>query len=245
MAAEASTYAIQNRTIGFPVRVRDASSAAALFAVPSRVAARHVPEPFEVAQIAPGRALLSLAVVDYRDNDLGDYNEMAIGFMVHPRGEAPTIPWIGTLGRLLAGRLASHIIHMPVDQSFTRDAGETIWGYPKTVQTIEIEYADDRVRGRLVYDGEHAFTLTLPRGGRRRVEGGTIETLSMIDGVPHRTVAGQTLDGMGIRPGGAAVELGTGPIAETLRDLGLPKRALMSTWIGKMTASFGPPIPIR
>ena len=234
-------YRIQDRTVQFPVEVRDASSGSASFLVDAKAARRLVPEAFELAQFLPGRALCTLVVVDYRDNDLGDYNEMAVGFMVYPKGRGPTIPWLGTWADMVGGRLASHITHMPVDQSFTRDAGEKIWGYPKTVQQIDIEYRDDRVSGRLVYDGEHAFTLSVPRGGERNVPAGQIQTLSMIAGGPYRTIAEQKMDGMGIKLGGATVELGTGRIADELRSLGLPKRALMCTWTEHMSARFGPP----
>jgi hypothetical protein len=180
-------------------------------------------------------------MVDYKDNDLGDYNEIAIGFMVVPSDSRPGIPYLGTILDLVRGSLASHITHMPVDQSFTCDAGSLIWGYPKTVQEIEIEYFDDRARARLVYDGQHALTLSLPRGGKRTVAESSITTLSLIEGVPYRTLAQQRLEGMGIRFGGAQLELGTGRIADELRSLGLPKRALMSVWMEHMEARFGPP----
>ena len=244
MASSALTYEIQQREVGFPVEVRDASSGSASFLVPARVAAQLVPSAFEVAEFLPGRALLTLVLVDYRDNDLGDYNEMAVGFMVRPKGVRPALPWVGTWADMVGGRLSSHITHMPVDQSFTRDAGDMIWGYPKTVQQIDIELTADRATGRLVYDGAHAFTLSVPRGGDRTIEGGSIETLSMIEGVPHRTVAEQKLDGMGMKFGGAEVELGTGRIADELRALGLPKKALMCTWTEHMSAQFGPPSKI-
>lgn len=241
MTAAALTYEIQGRTVGFPVEVRDATSGAATFLVPSAAAARLIPAEFEIAELLPGRGVCSLAMIDYKDNDLGDYNEMAVGFMVVPKGERPGIPYLGTLLDLLRGRLASHIIHMPVDQSFTRDAGSMIWGYPKTVQQIDIEMLGDRARARLTYDGEHALTLTVPRGGTRTVADSSMTTLSLIEGVPHRTTASQRIEGMGVRLGGAEVELGTGRIADELRSLGLPKRALMCAWMEHMQASFGPP----
>ena len=241
MTTAAPTYEIQDRTVDFPVEVRDATTGAATFLVPSAAAARLIPAEFEIAEVLPGRGICSLAMVDYKDNDLGDYNEFAMGFMVVPKGSHPSIPYLGTMLDLIKGRLASHITHMPVDQSFTCDAGSVIWGYPKTVQQIDIEYLDRRARARLVYDGEHALTLDLPRGGNRSVAESSITTLSMIEGVPYRTLASQRLDGMGIRFGGAQLELGTGPIADELRSLGLPKRALMSVWMEHMEARFGPP----
>jgi hypothetical protein len=240
MSEAALTYRIQDRTVGFPVEVRDASSGAATFLVRSSAAAKLVPDEFEVAEVLPGRCICSLAMVDYKDNDLGDYNEMAVGFMAYPKGKGPGLPYLGTIRDLIGGRLASHIIHMPVDQSFTRDAGAMIWGYPKTVQQIDIELLGDRARAKLVYDGEHAFTLTVPRGGTRTVDS-SLSTLSLIEGVPHRTTATQHIEGMGVQRGGAEVELGTGRIADELRSLGMPKRALMCAWIEKMSASFEPP----
>ena len=241
MATEPITYQIQNRTVGFPVEVRHATSGAAVFLVSASAAARLIPKQFEIAKPLPGYGICSLAMVDYKDNDLGDYNEMAVGFMVYPKGAGPGIPYLGVIRDLLSGNLASHIIHMPVDQSFTRDAGETIWGYPKTVQQIDIDYFDDRARAKLVYEGEHAFTLTVPRGGDGSADDGTIATLSLIEGVPHRTTATQRSEGMGVKFGGANVELGTGRIADELRTLGMPKRALMCAWTEKMQASFQPP----
>jgi hypothetical protein len=241
MAVDPLTYQIQDRTVGFPVEVRDATSGAAMFLVSSKAAARLIPDEFEIAELLPGRGICNLALVDYKDNDLGDYNEMAIGFMVYPKGRGPGLPYVGTLVDLVGGRLDSHIIHMPVDQSFTRDAGATIWGYPKTVQEIDIEYFDDHARARLVYDGEHALTLTVPRGGNRDVEASSISTLSLIEGVAHRTTASQRVEGMGMKFGGAEVELGSGRIADELRSLGMPKRALMCAWMEKMQASFAPP----
>ncbi len=240
MPATALKYEIQDRDVVFPVEVRDATSGAATFLVPTAAATKLIPDAFEVAELLPGRCICSLAMVDYKDNDLGDYNEMAVGFMVYPKGQRPMLPYLGTVRDLISGELASHITHMPVDQSFTRDAGAMIWGYPKTVQQIDIEYGKDRARARLVYAGEHSFTLSVPRGGGRTVDS-SISTLSMIDGVAYRTTAKQHIEGMGVRRGGAEVELGTGRIADELRSLGLPKNALMSAWMEKMSASFEPP----
>jgi hypothetical protein len=44
---------------------------------------------------------------------------------------------------------------------------------------------------------------------------------------------------IGARMGGVTIELGTHPMADELRSLGLPKKALFSTYIGHMRATFG------
>jgi hypothetical protein len=61
-----------------------------------------------------------------------------------------------------------------------------------------------------------------------------------IEGVAHTNVFTSGAEGFGIKLGGAEIELGTGLIADQLRSLGLPRKAIMTTWMEKMYASFGP-----
>jgi hypothetical protein len=234
-------FTIQGREVALPCEVRHASSGSATYLVSARAARRLLPGPdFEVAEVVPGRALCTVAIIDYKDNDLGDYNEVSVALFVRPRGERPSLPWLGNGLDLLRSRLGVHILHLPVDQSFTCEAGCTIWGYPKTVQQIDFDYGEDRARCRLVYDGEHALSLSVPRGGDKTVSGNEMATYSYIEGVPHVTRATQGAEGFGVRLGGAEIELGRGRIADELRSLGLPKRALMTTWMERFHASFGP-----
>jgi hypothetical protein len=239
--ARPPAFRIQGRDVGFPVVVRDASSGAATFLVSAAAARRLLPGPeIDVAEVWPGRALLSLAVIDYRDNDLGDYNEVSIAFFVRRRGEAGGIPYLGSWIDMTRGRLGTYIHRLPVDQAFTREAGETIWGFPKTVQQIDFEYAGKRARCRLVYDGEHALTLSLPRGGTKVLPEKQLVTYSFIEGVAHATGFSSAAEGFGVQLGGAELTLGSGPVADELRALGLPRRALLCTWMEHMRGSFGP-----
>ena len=77
-AAESPTFEIQGRQVTFPVEVRDASGAIAGFLVSSHAAKRLIGEAFDIVDFLPGRTLLMIACIDYKDNDLGDYNEIAI-----------------------------------------------------------------------------------------------------------------------------------------------------------------------
>ncbi|MCG8588442.1 MAG: acetoacetate decarboxylase family protein, partial [Proteobacteria bacterium] len=156
MAEPQSAYVFQGRPVPMPVHVRDASTGAAQFFVSAREAARLLPsEDFEIAEVWPGRAILSLAAIDYRDNDLGDYNEVSIAFFVRPRGDRPAIPYLGNFLDLFRGKLGTFIYRLPVNQSFTRDAGEGIWGFPKTVEQIDMEKTATSCTCRLVMDGQH------------------------------------------------------------------------------------------
>jgi hypothetical protein len=129
-----------------------------------------------------------------------------------------------------------------VNQSFTCEAGCTIWGFPKTVDQIDYSYSDDSATCRLEMDGQHVFTLSLPRRTQQQAaaaEDSAGPTYTYINGVPHRTTfttGGNTV----VSPGdtGIQLELGSHPIADQLRELGLPKPALMSTWNEHMRGTF-------
>src|SRR5690349_6110155 len=80
-----NAYVIQGRTVTLPCIVRDASSASVIYMVPAAQAQSFVGPAYEVVEMAPGMTQLVLGFVDYRDNDLGDYDEVMIVFSVRPR----------------------------------------------------------------------------------------------------------------------------------------------------------------
>ena len=223
-------YDIQGRTVTLPAIVRDASSGNAIFLVPAAEAQQLVGDAFEVVEMAPGQTQLILGFVDYRDNDLGDYNEVMIIFMVRPRGADDEPP--GTF-----------IYKLPVNQHFTCEAGCRIWGFPKSVEQIDIDYRTDRVTCALVMEGQHVFTLTVPRGTATDPEGPDMEmaTYTYLDG--PTVVAFTTGGAAAVSPGadGVRLVLGPHPLASQLRSLGLPAPAMMSTWMEHMHGSFGAP----
>ena len=222
-----------------PVEVRDATNASAAFLVPSAAARGLIPDgALEVAELLPGQALLSIAAIDYRDNDLGDYDEVSIGLFVRPGGAPRGWPIVGTLAEFLQGRLGTYIHRLPVNQSFTCEAGKTIWGFPKTVEEIAIEARGDRMSCRLAVDGVHAFTISFPCGGNGVMPDRELVSYTYLHGVAHRTRAMMGGQGFAMRFGGAELVLGSHPVANELRRLGLPKRALFTTWTEHMHARF-------
>jgi hypothetical protein len=230
------------REITMPVVVRDASSAAATYLVSARAARALLPgRELDVVELLPGRAVLTIACIDYRDNDLGDYNEVALALFVRRRAEPRGVPWVGAAIDLARSRLATYIHRMPVDQRFTCAAGRGIWGFPKTVEEISFEDRGGRRACRLAMDGRHVLTLTTGRGGRRVLPDVEMATYSYIDGALHRTRFVSGAEGVGVRLGGADVALGDHPVADELRALGLPRRALMTVWMEHSHARFEAP----
>jgi hypothetical protein len=241
MTTHGPVYEVEGQEFSLPCEVRHATSGAAAYLVSAKAARKLLQGPdFEVVELLPGRALCSIAIIDYKDNDLGDYDEVSIALFVRPRGQRPKVPYLGNWIDLMRSRLGVHIIHLPVNQSFTCEAGCMIWGYPKTVQQIEFDYEPDRATCKLVYDGEHALTMSVPRGGDKKLSDGEMVTYSYLDGVPVVTRAAQSAEGFGMHWSGVELTLGSGLIADQLRSLGLPKRPLMAVWMERLRGRFGP-----
>ena len=235
-------YLIQGRSVPMPCVVRDACAATATWLVGSRAAQALLPgRELEVAEVFPGRGLLCISCVDYRDNDLGDYNEVSIALFVHKRGERKGIPYVGAALDMIRGLLPSYVLHLPVSQSFTCEAGRTIWGFPKSVDEIEIDTGGDRLRCVWNKDGLNVLKMSAPMGGTRELPEQTLRTYSYIDGELHETRFVSGADVFGIRRGGVKIALGPHSISDELRSLGLPKPALMSMWMGKVRGRFEAP----
>jgi hypothetical protein len=244
-ATQAGRYVFQGREVTLPVVVRDASSSAATYLVDAAAARTLLRGPeLDVVEVFPGWALFSLACIDYVDNDLGDYGEVCLALFVRRAGDAPLVPYAGNVVDFFRNRLATYIVHLPVDQTFTRDAGEGIWGFPKTVQRIDIADTQAHRTCRLEMDGRHVLTATSFRGGRFSLPDMAMKTYSYVGGVLHETtfVSGATEVGFGL--GGTDVVLGDHPIADDLRRLGLPRSALMTVWMGHQHGRFEAPVRV-
>jgi hypothetical protein len=224
-----TSFEILGKTVTLPVLVRDASSATVMFEVDA--AAAQLLSPFPVVESSPGRAQVALALVDYRDNDLGAYHEVGVIFFVQPIGRD-------------AG---TYIRHLPVDAEFTNEAGNVIWGFPKTVQQIDVETTPASERWVLTMDGEPVLDVTVPRGGTDEMPQMEMTTYTLRDGLPHGTAFSQGGTGSLLTIGGDGVTLtlGSHPVAKELESLGLRDApVVLSTSLQHMQASFGEALPL-
>ncbi len=216
---------VMGREVSIPVQVRSARSWFASFAVPAAAAERiTAPAGLDPARLPGGRSMLSLAFVRYIDGDLDPYHEVAVAILVADPG---------------GGKQRGAYIHqLPVDQEFTCAAGREIWGFPKFVTPIEIVEAERADRVVLTVDDQMSLTMTVRRGFPAPMRSTALDAFAYRDGVLRRTRWELRGSGSRLRPGGARVELGTGEIADELRSLGLPKRALMSGCLRQVEMTF-------
>src|SRR5881398_2262322 len=164
-------YDVQGRTVTMPVEVRDATAATVIYDVDIDAARALAPAGFDIVESAPGKAQLAIALVDYRDNDLGTYHEIGTIFFVRPIGGGPD----GTF-----------ITHLPVDKEFTCAAGNRIWGFPKSVEQIDVTDTDTSSRWVLTMDGELVLDVSVPRGGGwDEMPMMPMTSYTLLDGRPH------------------------------------------------------------
>ncbi len=223
---EDGTWEIQGRRLTFPVRITDATAACVTYLVRADRARRLVAGTgLELVSFA-GRTPLFLVLVDYRVNDLGDYDEAGVAFLARHQG-----------------RTGPYIHQLPVTQTFTMEAGRALWGLPKWLGRAELSISGRDATCHLADDaGRHVLTTalrTLPGRLPLPVRGAISALAPRGDEVLVSPVRAR-LSGIRIGRSGTVV-LGEGhPMADELRALRLPRRPLLTTIVDHVAFEMDP-----
>ncbi|TDL04136.1 acetoacetate decarboxylase [Mycolicibacterium obuense] len=228
-------HTVQGTVLNMPVRVRTAHQHTAMFVVDAEAAQRMIDySGLRVCRFLGNRAMVVLMLMRYEDTDLGQYWEYGTNVMVNPpRSNASGLAALQSAG--------AFVHHLPVDQSFTLEAGRTIWGYPKVMADFTIREGrrygfDVAIDGAQVISMDFAPGLPVPDRFTARPQ--VHSTYSYADGVIRETPGEMRMTGVRYRPGGVSVRLGTHPYAAELAALGLPKRALVSSSAANVDMTF-------
>ncbi|AOW93538.1 acetoacetate decarboxylase [Rhodococcus sp. WMMA185] len=241
-----TSHQVLGKQIDTPVEVRRASAITAMYSVPATAAQDLIAHTgLEVLQFRPGRGVCVLVFVDYVDGDLGPYNEFGVVFLVRDhRAAAASVTQ--DLKSLVQGRAGALIHRLPVDGEFTMAAGRSIWGFPKTLADFDVEHSGSVERASVSQDDRLIAQLSVKRGIRVPAPdtATALAAYSNLDGVTRVTTWQMRPNGVRSRPGGAELKLGSHPIADELRSLGLPRRALVTSSIPDLPMTFGDAQPI-
>lgn len=228
-------HTIAGTVLTMPVRIRKADVHTAMFSVPAGAAQQLIDySGLRVCEFRPGRAVVTLMLARYLDGDLGRYNEFGTCVMVNPPGS-------DAKGLKALGDGAAFIHHLPVDQSFTLEAGRTIWGFPKIMADFTIRDANTfgfevSEGGRLIAAMQFRRGLPVP-SLRPRTQ--VLTTYSCLGGVTREVPWEMRNSYVRFRPAGARLRLGDHPYAKELAALGLPKRPMVSGSVGNVEMTFG------
>ena len=231
-----SQHTIAGTTLTMPVRIRKADTHLAMFSVSAAAAQRLIDySGLQVYRYRPGRAVTMLMLVRYLDGDLGAYHEFGTAVMVRAPGSTAR----GLRG---LGSAAAFIHHLPVNQSFTLEAGRRIWGFPKvladftTRETPKFDF-DVTVDDKLVAGIEFDRGVSVPSAMTSKPQ--VLTAYSHTGGVTREIPWEMRNSGMRVRLGGARLRLGDHPYAAELASLGLPRRAFVSQSSGNVEMTFG------
>lgn len=230
-----SQHTVAGTVVTMPVRIRRATQHTAMFSVDARAAQRMIDySGLEVCHYMPGRAIVVLMLMHYLDGDLGQYHEFGTNVMVNPPGSNASGP------RALQSA-GAFVHHLPVDQAFTLEAGQLIWGYPKVMADFTAQAGhfgfDVHIDGQLVVGLDFQAGLPIPSASLPATQ--VYRTYSHRDGITRETVGESSVTGMRARPGGVRLRLGDHFYADELRSLGLPKRAFVTQSSANVEMTFG------
>ena len=202
--------------VEFPIQYRDASAATALFGVDYGEARQILASSGLVPlRFRAGKAVTAITWFEYRDTSIGPYNELSIAVLACRAQRSPLFPAL----RMLTGdpRIGAHILHLPVTTDIACAGGREVYGYPKTVCEIPIEWSRDGLDARLVDDGRDVLSMKIPFRRGLKLPMADLKTFSELDGHPITTVVKTNCQ----------MTLSTG--ANVGVSLGEPKHAIVRT----------------
>ncbi len=237
-------FNIEGRELGYPTLFQDGSTSVGMFIVPSKVANELIADSgFTVAEVGPGKAVMSFAGVHYTDTQCGTYEEIGCAFFVNKVSGKPLIPYLGTWMNILRGNQPSFTWYLPVTERSALECGIQMWGYPKTIEDIRHNATAGRTITTLHRDGQEVLRYSVGNEGSKTLKPLDSPVYSIFEGKPHLGYLSQQFSDAAYGRDGELVLSGHDLVAP-LRRLGLPKKPLMSGHMGKLRFSMSAPEPL-
>lgn len=203
-----------------PIFYYDGTAQTAVF--PARLGAlrRMLPDRrFVPARLAPGLGAIGVTCFEYRDTDIGPYNELAISIVLKDPRHVVNPPGVSLLSGLRDRQLHAWVQHLPVTTEIARVGGVDLYNYPKFIASIDYEERAGRRVCRLAGNDEPILSLDgplIPTPGSGQQQ---IFSHIWMDRQPQESEfkLNAIRSGRTMRPGAARLELGDShPIAREL-----------------------------
>jgi hypothetical protein len=218
-----SEVAIAGEAARVPIFYYDGTAIQAVFAARLGALRRLMPDPrFCPARLAPGLGAVAITCFEYRDTDIGPYNELAISVVLNEPWFLPNLPGRALISSLRTRQFHAWVQHLPVTTEIARAWGVGLCNYPKFIAGIDFQESEGRRTCRLSEGAEHILTLSGERIATPRCEQFQAFSHLWMDRQPQSTEAKINAIEMGVslRPGVASLQLGERhPIARELAGL--------------------------
>jgi hypothetical protein len=228
-----------------PIFYYDGTATQAVFAARLGALRRLMPDPrFSPARLAPGLGALAITCFEYRDTDLGPYNELAISVVLNEPWFLANLPGRALVSSLRRRQLHAWVQHLPVTTEIARAGGVDFYNYPKFIAGIDFEEAASRRVCRLSEGAEHILTLSGERIATPRSQELQLFSHLWMDRQPQGSEFKINALEMGVslRPDAATLQLGERhPIARELAGLIAWRRPLQYQYMARFEGIlYGP-----
>ncbi len=215
-----------------PVASKDSPALMAAFPVRADRAAELLPGGELHPVVWRGRAVLVVAVIDYRHTSIGKYIEFSVGIGC-TRGPRPRPLPLAALFRRRSG-LGQYVLDLPVSTEVSVKGGKGIWGMPKHQANLDFEIGDRTVSSRYDLDGQMVMRVEVerPRFDRIPVRTSAVNWCAFRGMLMKSDIYVKARAGFSLfREGSARLTLGDHPRAETLRRLEIGDRPIFSAYM--------------
>ncbi len=237
--------AVGDESVKLPIFYYDGSATGAFFPARLGELRRLLPDPrLSPARLAPGVGVVAIVCFQYRDTDIGPYNELAIAVALNEPWFLLNLPGRALLAGARRRQLHAWVQHLPVTTEIARAGGVELYNYPKFIGRIEFEQSETERICRLSEGSEHILTLAGKRIAARRNEQLQLFSHLWMDRQPQSSefkISALEL-GVSFRPGAASLELGGAhPIAHELRRILLSRRPIQYAYVPRFEGIlYGP-----
>jgi hypothetical protein len=218
----------RGKTVHIPLFYYDMTVINATFLTPLDRIRPHLPSPrMYPLRVTPWHGITSISAYEYRDNDIGPYNEVGVSFPITIGKPAPVF---SGLWRKLPGPLQAYVHRLPVTTEIARDVGVEAAGYPKFLADITFENKDGSLHGSWSEGGRHVLTLAVDELDLQPVGRSRIHSITFREGRILRLefIFNERRQGSSRNRAHAHLELGDHPMAQELRDLRLGRMVACS-----------------
>ena len=156
-----SDVTIAGQAAHVPIFYYDGTATSAVFPARLKRLRALMPDPtYRPARLAPGVGAVAITCFEYRDTDLGPYNELAISVVLNEPWFRPNLPGAALISSVRRRQLHAWVEHLPVTTEIARAGGVDFYNYPKFVAGIEFSENSGRRECRLSEGAERILTLT-------------------------------------------------------------------------------------
>ena len=228
--------------VTIPTFYFDFAQASVVLATPLERIRELLPSPrLYPLRLTPRSGVTVVVAYQYRDTDIGPYNEVAIGFPVTVDRSSPVLTG---LRRFQVEGGSVFIWQLPVTTAIARDLGVEAAGYPKFLADIEFTDEAGLATCRVSAGERHILTLRLrhrkprPRSERARTGPVTVKGDRLLRGMATNSIsqAAVAFHGRGVE-----LELGDHPVADQIRRLEMG-RVLMASYAPANQMILSPPL---